>query len=756
MSSTQDVSQSNDQSLAISMPGEDGFGPKELAATLAANWITLVLFIAIGLMAAATYLYVAKPMYRTSSTVLIETKNNAAMTMAYGDAGGVFGMGQTLAEIEIMTSQVVLSRVVKDLKADILVAPRQFPVIGEAIARRDSSIGPLLAKMPGLRRYVWSKTVVSVPGFDVPPTYEEKTFSLRSHEGGKYDLLYGERLLIQNAVVGQPLTVVLDEQTGGELRVFVSEMQAPAGAQFSLKKLQLTSAVGRLKNSLDVEENPRGSGVVRITAVSDDRQQAMELSNGVATAYLRQNVERRSAEAAQTLAFLKSQLPTVQNRVQAAEGALNGYRLRNSSVDLAKETDFVLDQSAELERKRNELQQKRAELMITLTAAHPSVKAIDIQLERLSGQVGRLQKEIAKLPETQQELLTLTREVEVNTRLYTEMLNNMQQLEVAEAGTLGNVRIIDQAPLPGGAFKPRSTIILVAGMIFGLAAALVVLVLMHLLDHAEHDPTVIERLAGVPVYATIPFSQIQQKLVRGRSTEKAAGTGYNQLLVAATPQDPASESIRSLRTTLHFSVFESGRKSVMFTGPTPGIGKSFVTANLAAVLAQVPMKVILIDADLRRGTIHDYYGLKRNKGVSNYILGASLDDIMQPSGIPGLNIVSTGEVPPNPSELLMSPRFAALIAEAESVADMVLVDSGPILAVTDAGIIGRVVGGTLMIFKAGQHTGREITDSVKRLLQVGVRVRGLVINQVGHRRGYGYYAYGKYGYYYNYKYSSKN
>ncbi|AXQ29917.1 polysaccharide biosynthesis tyrosine autokinase [Solimonas sp. K1W22B-7] len=751
MSVIQDPTPITEPAFAVPQQQESSFGPKELAATLFANWMLLVFFLLAGLFLAWIYLYLAKPIYKANATVMIETKSNAMM-MAYGDAGaGVMGFGQTLAEIEVMTSQLVLSRVVADMKADIVVSPRHFPVIGEALARRNSVFGTAFAQVPGLRRYVWSATELTVPTFDVPRPYLERAFTVHVVAPGKYNVLLGEKLVILEAEVGKSAAAVLDPVTGGELRVFVSDMKAPSGAHFQLRKLSTLSAIRRLKSTLDAVEDPKGSGVVEITAKDSDRPRAAALANAVANAYLRQNVERRSAEAAQTLAFLKTQLPGIKAKVEAAEGALNGYRLRNSSIDLDKETDFVLTESADIERKRNEVLQKRAELLLTLTAVHPSVKALDIQSARLSEQSERVQQAIAKMPETQQELLSLRREVEVNTSLYTTMLNNMQQLEVAEAGTLGNVRIINEASVPGGPFKPQPLFAIVAGVIAGLAIGLMVLILMQLMDQAEHDPAAIERFAGVPAYATVPYSPAQQKMIRLR--DKSGGEG--QLLVVTSPHDPAAESIRSLRTTLHFSVFESGRKSIMFTGPTPGIGKSFVTANLAAVLAQVPMKVILIDADLRRGTIHNYYGLDRGKGLSNYVLGAGIEEVLQPTSVSGLSIISTGEVPPNPSELLMSPRFIQLIAEAEAQADMVLVDTGPILAVTDAGIIGRVVGGTLLVFKAAQHSGREITESVKRLAQVGVRVNGLVINQVGRSRGYyGYYAYGKYGYYYSYGYKS--
>ncbi len=710
----------------------------------------LVGFIGVSLFLATAYLYITRPDFKAEAIVLFESKSNE-LALAYGDVGGgSLNSGQTLAEIEIIRSQVVLSRVVQDQKSYIVVRPRHFPVVGEALARRNSWLGKLVSGVPGLRRYVWSPADIAISTFDVPARHEGINLVIRVMPDRQFDLLLGEKTLVTSAKVGQLVLVKLDPQdVDAELRLFVSDLEAPVGAQFSATRLKTASAINRIKGAIEVSEAVRGSGVIRISATAYNSSSASDLANAVSNAYLRQNVERRSAEAAQTLAFLKTQLPIVRNKVESAEGELNTYRLKNSSVDLEKEAGLVLDDSSNLERARNEISQKRAELLLTLTPEHPSVRALDLQQSRLATQSDKIQKSIEKLPTTQQELLRLRRDVEVNTTLYTTMLNNMQQLEVAEAGTLGNVRIIDPASPPGGPFNPKPLVVLIAGLIAGLAAGLFTLIIRRLLDHAEHDPAVIEQITGVPVYATVPFSRVQSRMFQGGKKKEVDG---NNLIVVADPHDAAAEAIRSLRTTLHFSVFENKHKSIMFSGPTPGVGKSFVTSNLSAVLAQAPMNVILIDADMRRGTIHEYYGLKRGKGLSNFVLGSSLDEVLQPSGIVGLNIISTGDVPPNPAELLLSPRFAQLVAEAEARADLVLVDTGPVLAVTDAGIVGQVVGGSLLVFKAGQHSRREIQDTVKRLAQVGVRVRGLVINQVGRGGGYGSYGYGNYGYYYSYKY----
>jgi tyrosine-protein kinase Etk/Wzc len=261
------------------------------------------------------------------------------------------------------------------------------------------------------------------------------------------------------------------------------------------------------------------------------------------------------------------------------------------------------------------------------------------------------------------------------------------------------------------------------------------------------DPDKIEKQLGLPVYATIPHSKLEDTLARDIKNGKRKG----ELLAIDYPDDLAVESLRSLRTTIHFALLDADKGSLLITGPSPGIGKSFISKNLGAVLAQSGKRVAIVDADLRKGHIHREFDMKREIGVSEFVSGtASLSEIVKLSTVPNLSVITTGQRPPNPSELLMHPNFAELLEQLGGLFDILIVDAPPILAVSDAAIIGRHTGATLMVARAGKHPIREIEQAVKRLAQSGVQVKGFVFNDMDTVRQR--YRYGYHGYVYNYSY----
>ncbi|HEY0916388.1 MAG TPA: polysaccharide biosynthesis tyrosine autokinase, partial [Solimonas sp.] len=467
--------------------------------------------------------------------------------------------------------------------------------------------------------------------------------------------------------------------------------------------------------------------------------------------YQRQNVERRSAEADQTLTFLKQQLPEIKQRLEVAEAALNGFRLRQGSADLSKETELILQQSVDFETKRFELVQKREEATRRFTTNHPVVQAVDAQLRQIEREQATVNARVKGLPDTQQELLGLARDVEVNTALYTSLLNSSQELQVAKAGTVGNVRIVDYAVRPLGPAKPNRRSVLGLSVVLGILIGVGIVLIRRAMHQGVEDASEVERVLGLPTYASIPFSDEQRKIIRAIKKE---GSGSGQILAAVDSGNLAVEALRSLRTSLHFALLEAPNNIVMLTGPSPGLGKSFVSINLGAVLAMSRKRVVVVDADLRRGHLHDYVSGKREPGVSDYVAGdVDYDSLLQTTSVDGLCCIPTGTVPPNPAELLLHERFTELLKRLSAEFDYVLVDTPPVLAVTDAAVIGRLAGCTLLVLKAGEHPMRAIDETARQLRQAGVALRGTIFNQVGMRGGkYGYgYGYG-YGYSYGYKY----
>lgn len=217
-------------------------------------------------------------------------------------------------------------------------------------------------------------------------------------------------------------------------------------------------------------------------------------------------------------------------------------------------------------------------------------------------------------------------------------------------------------------------------------------------------------------------------------------------LALDNPADLAIEAIRGLRTSLHFAMMEACNNVLMISGASPNAGKTFVSSNLSAIIAQTGKRVLFVDTDMRKGYTHKLFEVNNENGLSDFLSGKiQIEDSVKPLTHIGIDFISRGQVPPNPAELLMHPRFEEMIRWATEKYDLVVLDTPPILAVTDAAIIGRYVGTTLLIARFEQNTVKEIEVSVKRFEQSGIYVKGCILNGVM-KKASSYYGYG-YNYY---------
>lgn len=719
---------------------EEGISLGEIiAAVMDYKWLVAAVTLGavlLGLM----YILLVKPIYRADGLLQVEEKSSGvgslkALQPLLGDDTTVS------AELEILSSRMVLGRVIDRLKLDVIAVPKTFPIIGGAIARRYSGSEPNSPWL-GLSHYAWGGETIQVDSLEVPKDYLDEQLILETGEEGSFTAVDRENEPIFKGKVGV-------RATENGFSIFVAQIIARPGTRFRLIKRSTESTIEALRKDYVIKERGKKSGILELSLQGQNRAEIGSILDEIQNTYVRQNVERRSAEAEKTLKFLDTQLPALKMQVDTAEAAYNNYRQSRGSLDLSLETQGVLKSVVDIEDAALKLKQEREELRQRFTGEHPTIQAVDNKLARLNERRKQFESEVAKLPDTQQTVLRLARDVEVSTKLYTELLNTAQQLKVTKAGTVGDVRVIDSAAvsrLPIGA-KPIA--ILAVSLLLGLVASMGLIWLLRTLRVVVEDPETIEAKLGLPVYASVPHSQAEIIL------DKKAKAGHvGELLAISHPEDDAIESLRSLRTTLHFALLDASQNSLLITGPSPGLGKSFISKNLGAVLAQTGKRVVIIDADLRRGHINKEFGLSRDNGVSEFVSGQlSLEEVLKPTAIPNLWVITTGQIPPNPSELLMHSRFELMLKELSEQFDNLIVDAPPILAVSDAAIIGRLVGATLMVVRAGKHPIRELEQAVKRLNHSGVQVKGFVFNDLNTDRQR--YRYGYKGYVYRYSYTTK-
>lgn len=339
------------------------------------------------------------------------------------------------------------------------------------------------------------------------------------------------------------------------------------------------------------------------------------------------------------------------------------------------------------------------------------------------------------------------REVQANSDLYTALLNNSQQLQVAKAGEIGNARIVDQAMPSLGPLKPQKAMVVSLSALLGLLGGVGLAFIRRSLNEGVEDPRLLEARLGLPVVVTVPHS-VQQTAIQKAIQRKEPGL---HLLALEQPQDLAVESLRSLRTSLHFTMLDAKNPVILISGPSPSIGKTFLSANFAAILAQTGSRVLLVDGDLRKGHLHHPFGLtERGPGLSEILAGdLPWRQALHANLLPNLDLLTTGTLPPNPAELLMGSRLPAFLQEVSAAYDLVLIDAAPVLAVTDPVILGSMVGTVLLVAKAREHSLDEMATALQRFESGGTRVKGCIFNDVtAVNKGYRYY---RYAYHYNYK-----
>ncbi|PAU72651.1 polysaccharide biosynthesis tyrosine autokinase [Vreelandella alkaliphila] len=711
-----------------------------------------------GLFLLAGYFYASSQprIYQADALVQIESRG---ANLAFMESLGEQQPGNpTAAELEILRSRMVLGETAERQDLAIKVEPRRLPVIGDFLVNHGVSQDLIESLTPAFMRewlgmgeesrwqnpYVWANESVRVSRFSVPDEHVGSEHLLRIKEEGKFELwLEDERVLIGN--VGE---TVQDE--GGGYRLFISQAVAHPGAEFGLTRMSSLNAIKDLESRFEVM--PRGieSGVYELMLSGADRSKIQPTLDTLTGVFLTQNVQRHSEEAEKQIAFLGEQIPQVRDQLSNAEGMLNDYRAQRDSVDLTFETQNLLTRVVDVENQLSELAMREADLAERYRPSHPNYQTLLRQRSQLVEERDRLNAQVNELPETQQEVLRLTRDSQVNQQVYVQLLNQLQEMRLVKAGTVGNVRILDAAILNPGTIAPRIPLITAVSALIGALLATMLVVVRLLLSRAIKSPEQLEEL-GLPVYATLPDSGGQTGLterIRPRHSKKVQEV-FRGLLAIKKPAEIAVEALRGLRTSLYFAMLESDNNRLMITGASPGVGKSFVAANLAAVCAQAGQRVLLIDADMRRGHLHHAFHSKGVKGLSE-LLARRIDaeEAVRHSDLEGLDYVARGSVPPNPSELLMQQSFHDFLEAMSQCYDLVIVDTPPILAVTDATVVGKLAGTSLMVVRFDSHPPGEIKAAKRRLESAGVNIKGAILNGVkkttNSRHGY----YGSYLYAY--------
>ncbi len=683
------------------------------------------LFAVIGIL----YALFSTPEYRADALIQVEQNSGSSLIK---DLSQMLPNSQpeSATEIEIIRSRMILSKTVEELNLDTVIEQSFLPIIGKAYSKVINKDKPRIA----------------ISRFSVPDAWLDEVLEIKIVNDAEFSVSNSSGV-IGHGRVGQLLNV-------DGVVLLISDIKAENGTVFNVYKQSTLDSINNILNNLSVNDKGKDTGVLSLSLTGEDPILIKDILNNITRNYLQQNVERKSEEAGKSLDFLKEQLPEVRQALDNAEDKLNQFRQKNDSVDLTLEAKSVLDTMVSVETQLNELTFKEAEISKLYTKEHPSYRSLLEKRLTLEQEKEKLNKRIGSMPKTQQEILRLTRDVQSGQEIYMQLLNKQQELNISKASTVGNVRIIDKAITQPKPVQPKKALVIIIATIFGAILSTGYVLLRSYFYRGIESPEQLEEV-GINVYASIPLSEWQQKkdhefLLKKKS--KKQNTRTNQLLAVGNPADLAVEAIRSLRTSLHFAMLEAKNNILMISGASPAIGKTFVNINLAAVIAQSNQRVLIIDGDMRKGYAHDLLGVSVDGGLSD-ILSAQIDvsNAIKKTSLENLDFISRGRVPPNPSELLMSSRLDSLLSWANENYDMVIIDTPPILAVTDAAIISRHAGTSLLVARFEVNSVKEVEVSIRRFEQNRAEIKGVILNAVV-RKALNQYGYG----YYQYNYTSEN
>ncbi|RAU47309.1 MULTISPECIES: polysaccharide biosynthesis tyrosine autokinase [unclassified Pseudomonas] len=685
-----------------------------------------------------TYAILATPIFQANAMIQIEPKKIGIEGRTEINSKPL-SVSQATTEIELIKSRAVLGKVVDDLKLYIIQKPKYVPGIGSYMARRfkPEHEGEIAAPLFGLDSFAWGGEKIDIFQLEVPDALLGEKMTMVIDKPDTFSLYDQDHNKLLSGPVGQTVE-------GSGVKIQVAALTGRPGTEFTVVRQRTLTAALDYQDRLKIIEAGKDSGIVYLSIQDPDPALAKRILNEVSRLYVRQNVERSSAEAAQRLEFLRSQLPAVRKQLEQSEIALNNFQTSAKSVDLSVETKSVLDQVVKLEGTLSDLKMKRVDVERLYTPEHPTYRGLMTQIGQVEAQKAALLKKIETLPATQQELLRLNRDMQVTSQTYTLLLDKSQEQDILRAGSIGNVRIIDNADANiEEPVKPMRKIIVLVAALVGLLVAVATVFVRQAFYRGIDNPDVIENL-GMPVYASLPFSRQQERMDK---LGNRAGNKEPRLLSVSAPTELAIESLRSLRTSLHFAMLEARNNVLMISSPTPGVGKSFVSSNLAVIIAQTGKRVLLIDADMRKGYLHKLFNLSPKHGLSD-TLAARLKsgEVINHTEVRNLDFISCGFAAPNPSELLMHDNFNKLITDLSPLYDLVIVDTPPILAVTDATLVGRQSGTCLLVTRFGLSSAKEIEACKRRLMHNGILIKGAIFNGVLRKASTADYDCAAYGY----------
>ncbi len=554
------------------------------------------------------------------------------------------------------------------------------------------------------------------------------------------------------------------------------QIQGKEGDSLKLKQLHFNGTVAGLRNKIRATEVGKKTNIIRIAYSSINPELSRDVVNAMVQAYLDQSIAFKTEEASRTVNFVEDQLKGIKDELNKSESDLQGYKSSVGMVRLDTEAEELIKKFSDMETERAmigmqrkqlefalaslndslsrgrtyspavmkedplvagmasrlaELEVQKRALLVEYTRDHPSVKTVQGQIDevqrkiqatyetglknitrqesditrRLAGYEGNLRQ----LPAAERDLARYMRLAKVNADIYTFLLRKHEEARIAKASTISNINIVDPAITPDNPVKPQKKKNLLLGLLVGCMIGVGLAFFQEYLDDTIKDAEEAKRLLGWPVLAIIPCIP---------NTSKSKKSAHHLLISRWEPKSIVAESFRSLRSGIHFSSVNREKKLILVTSAFPGEGKTTIAANLAITLNQVGSKVLIIDCDLRRSSLHEKFDHSKSPGLTELVAGdVAFASCIHNTDIAGLDFISAGVTPPNPAELLGSESMANFVAEQRLHYDFIILDAPPTLAVTDAAMLTIMSDLVVLVLGAGD-VPRKAAIRVREILAI--------------------------------------
>ena len=545
---------------------------------------------------------------------------------------------------------------------------------------------------------------------------------------------------------GKVATASRFKTSAGNIDIQVTSL-AP-GYSYNLSKLTPAKAIENLRKNLAVAEKGKQTGILDASLTGANQDEITNTLTRIVKMYETQNLDKSSAETTKTLAFMQEQLPKLKAKLAEAEAKFNNFREKNATVDIDKEAELAIKVRSEIETNLRELELKRAELSERYTDEYPVLKQLNMQIQELKNKEDALKQNITRIPEVQRQFLELSSDVKISNEIYLNMLKNYEQLQIVKSGQLGNVRIID---LPINTYEPiapkKAQVVLLAtflGLMLGIGLALLKSLLFAGVKNLEE----LENNTDIPVIGVIPHSPRLTRLLKSKSTKIP-------LVEQIEPEGIVSEGFKSIRTHLLFNATKTEGNTYLVTSAGPGVGKSFIAANLAVAMAMTGKRVLLIDADTRLGHLQDLFNLPNINGLVDYLVDDTVDAanssyMIQTTLYENLHFIPRGKGHSHASELFLNGKMKALLDFYRQFYDYIIIDTSPVMGTSDALSIGQLVDSVLFVVRYDVSNLKQVNYAVEKLQRANVKVEGIIFNDAKQS------LIGAYNYHYGYEYKSKN